>query len=479
MIRTSSAGSLGVADARALDAADLAEGDAVMNAPPTSLAASRSPRETAAFLVAVAAVGGLCCWGQGSTGTWVRLAVAVGDHEALTADIFQLSTWSTLRNFWNAGAHATALVTGACTGGLPYAQLLAYLYVWFRPLDAAARGALCGALVQTVRAQHMLTFAAILLCVALYIDAPNPATGLDVEVEVVFGFGVLGFELANLGSYALAAALARAHAAGAPAKPPGEAPLLGNDFDGDDARRMASAFETPRALAFDGTASISNACTASTRAQRAALAAGRALIVANVALVWLALTRPALRFTTRGLASKFMDRTRSRVGVVDVAKKIDGATRGLRSKRLWTAWTLTVCVLLDVAADLALALVFFAPLPPVVRRRLFSATLHLHALASADVLWVVLANFAQNITVISAWIIDLNAERLCAAVERLTRFAGCMEETGAVLPGFWVLGCYAVVHNAAFLFVMALAYRGSLPPWVRRRLPRLAAGPVQ
>lgn len=387
MIRTSSAGSLGVADARALDAADLAEGLAVLNAPPTSLAASRSRRETAAFLVAVAAVGGLCCWGQGSTGTWVRLAVAVGDYEALTADIFQLSTWSTLRNFWNAGAHATALVTGACTGGLPYAQLLAYLYVWFRPLDAAARGALCGALVQTVRAQHMLTFAAILLCVALYIDAPNPATGLDVEVEVVFGFGVLGFEVANLGSYALAAALARAHAAGASvSKPPGEAPLLGNDFDGDDARRMASAFETPRALAFDGTASISNTCTASTRAQRAALAAGRALVVANVALVWLALTRPALRFTTRGLASKFMDRTRSRVGVVDVARKIDGATRGLRSKRLWTAWTLTVCVLLDVAADLALALVFFAPLPPVVRRRLFSATLHLHALASADVL---------------------------------------------------------------------------------------------
>ena len=47
------------------------------------------------------------------------------------------------------------------------------------------------------------------------------------------------------------------------------------------------------------------------------------------------------------------------------------------------------------------------------------------------------------------------------------------------MPGFWVLGCYAVIHNAAFLFLMALAYRGSLPSWVRRRLPRLAAGPVQ
>ena len=89
------------------------------------------------------------------------------DADAVAAMTRDLEPWSTLRNFWNAGAHATALVTGACTGGLPYAQLLAYLYVWFRPLDAAARGALCGALVQTVRAQHMLTFAAILLCVAL------------------------------------------------------------------------------------------------------------------------------------------------------------------------------------------------------------------------------------------------------------------------------------------------------------------------
>ena len=48
--------------------------------------------------------------------------------------------FSAIRDFWVSGAKPVAIITGAGTGALPYAQLLAYAVVWLAPLSGAARG---------------------------------------------------------------------------------------------------------------------------------------------------------------------------------------------------------------------------------------------------------------------------------------------------------------------------------------------------
>ena len=81
--------------------------------------------ETACFLAAAVATGATVGYAQRSTGSWVRLTIAAGRDEVLRSNVFVITSLSAINDFWVSGARPVAVVTGAATGALPYAQLLA------------------------------------------------------------------------------------------------------------------------------------------------------------------------------------------------------------------------------------------------------------------------------------------------------------------------------------------------------------------
>ena len=81
--------------------------------------------ETALFLAACAATGATVAFAQRSTGSWVRLTISAGGDQVLRSNVFVLTSLSAIKDFWVSGAKPVAIISGAATGALPYAQLLA------------------------------------------------------------------------------------------------------------------------------------------------------------------------------------------------------------------------------------------------------------------------------------------------------------------------------------------------------------------
>lgn len=339
-------------------------------------------------------------WANKSTGTWVRVWLRddADDDPPVEANIFTLSTWSTVRDFWRSGAKSTAVVTGITAGALPYVVLgLIGLVWWLLPQTRTA-----ASIFHLVRFEHVLTMAAILLCVALKTDIPLSQSVL--KVRTVFGWGTFGFELANCLSYLLALSI----------RP----------------RRRLVAF--PRTSIATHAGFFAPALIAS---------------LFNVLVCILALALPSARFTVRELASDYVSARVRRFSVVDIVFALAGSTRRAEAKAFWTIWLAALCVVIPVASTIAVALVLVVPL----HRRgpaVFFAVEHLHATASADVLFVVLANISQNIGRISSWIVNDQAKDVCDAVKHRTRYDGCALVTGYPLQGFGWLAAHAFLNNA-------------------------------
>ena len=77
-------------------------------------------------------------------------------------------------------------------------------------------------------------------------------------------------------------------------------------------------------------------------------------------------------------------------------------------------------------------------------------------------LWVVLSNFATQVSLISVWIVNDTAEQACDAIAEITGTDGCYEVTGKPLLGFYVLALALALHNALFFYTGALVHRPEL-----------------
>ena len=232
-------------------------------------------------------------------------------------------------------------------------------------------------------------------------------------------------------------------------------------------------------------------------------------------LVGAALFAPVVRFTMHELARGFVGKKRRTFSVYGVAAAMYGSTARATSQWVWTLWLAIFAVSLDVAAALATAALFFGRWCPDVRRRLATMTVHLHALASADVraparrprlrtrnrppkrtptgwpaearqcaatrcapqvLAVIVGQIASEIPLISSWIVDaMVPDDLCDDVEKDTRYGGCAVVDGEYRPGMGCLAGYAAAKSLAFAYVNAVVHRASLPACIASRMPALDA----
>lgn len=412
----------------------------------TSLAAVWGPTRTGMLCLGVLLTTAGFIFANRSTGTWVRvwLRIDTDDDPVFEANIFTLSTWSTVHDFWRSGARSTALVTGITAGALPYAVLALILATWWCPFDDPKRRSIMAAcLLQLVRLEHMLTMAAILLCVALKTDVP--LHGPDLRLRTIFGWGTFAFEMANCCCYGLALALCQA--------------------SGDP--EQASVGRRPRSLRYAGAEPI----LIRLKFKRPRLL--RLVLFANCAIAVVSLTVPCIRFTMRELASDLVKTKVRRFSVIGIVQALAGSTRRAEAKAFWTIWLAAICIVIPVASTLALVALFLLRLAPRTRSMLFIVALHLHATSSADVLFVVIANIAQSISLISSWIVNDQAKDICKTVEKDTRYDGCAVVSGFPLPGFAWLAAHTLLNNALFALLFALVYHDRLHPTVAALVPAL------
>mmetsp|Transcript_21431 Transcript_21431/g.64076 ORF Transcript_21431/g.64076 Transcript_21431/m.64076 type:complete len:437 (-) Transcript_21431:63-1373(-) len=410
-----------------------------------------SRTETITFLALLVCTVSTAVWAQTSTGTWVRLTIKIGRDQLLRANVYILTTFSAINEFWASGAKPVAIITGAGTGALPYAQLLAYAGAWLLPLGPSLRAWLCAGFVQLVRVQHMLTMAAMLLVVALKVDAPLPDLDAAARVRVVMGWGCFGFELANFTAYGLALWLAAAHARSGP--------------------RILALGGAPESLTYEGRAPLF---------RRVGARLGSALVLVPLLVIGPALFAPVVRFSMHELGRQFVAKKERDFSVYRLAAAFSGSTRRAASRVIWTAWMALFLMIFDLLAALSLAALWFCPLGPRGRRRAAVAACHFHALAAADVLAVVVGQIAAYIPYISSWIIDaMVPDGLCDTVEQKTRFGGCAVVEGRYLWGVGFLGAYAAAKNLAFFYVFAILYREALPRRMRACVPELPAAPAE
>mmetsp|Transcript_3944 Transcript_3944/g.5529 ORF Transcript_3944/g.5529 Transcript_3944/m.5529 type:complete len:305 (-) Transcript_3944:70-984(-) len=193
------------------------------------------------------------------------------------------------------------------------------------------------------------------------------------------------------------------------------------------------------------------------------------LAVANIFITMFALVFPSIRFTVRDLAKDFVQVKRRRFSILGTVMAINGSTRRAEAKAFWCSWLGIFCVALPFLSALYFFIVLLLPTKNF-RFRLFFFALHGHALASADVWFIVLANFAKNIDIISKWIVNDQAEHLCDQIKADTRFDGCMEVTGFPLHGFWWLGAHTILNNALHIILYCAIYPYHTPPRIRKFL---------
>mmetsp|Transcript_11621 Transcript_11621/g.38207 ORF Transcript_11621/g.38207 Transcript_11621/m.38207 type:complete len:491 (+) Transcript_11621:859-2331(+) len=410
-----------------------------------SLAMRRSLLTSCAFVMCVLGNVALFAFANRSTGTWVRVWLRLrhdeDEYTPYEANIFTLGTFSTIDDFWRSGAKSTAVLTGIAAGALPYVVLLAVLVLWFLPTSffggasTTNRRSLCSAvLLHVVRAEHMLTMAAVLLCVALKTDIPLGDL-VDVKLRTIFGWGTFAFEIATLVSYAIVLWL-----------------------------KVEASYEEEDLTTTGGN---TNKSVMAQQHNRRFPVLAKVLAVANVAACVCGLVIPAIRFTVREIAEELVQSKRREFSILHIAEALNGSTRRKESKGFWDAWLATFCLGLPLLASLCLVVLFFlggkkkTKTPP---RWLFVMALHCHALASADVLFVVMADFAENVAVISDWIVNEQAKHVCDAIHDATKYDGCMKVTGLPLSGFWCLATYTVLNNALFLYLYLVLFQDSLWP---------------
>lgn len=387
------------------------------------------------YRVCLVVVAALFIFANRSTGIWVRVSY----EDVLEANIFTLTTWSTVNDFWRCGAHEIALTTGITTGALPYALLAALFCAW-----PYRHSLLAAILLQLVRLEHMLTMAAILLCVAFEADF-----GSHLRVRTVFGWGTFAFEIANACSYLLALVFCRAcgdHASCGGEGPARCLPLVTTSLSSRDKRR---GNRTRRIVV--GFLCALNAC----------------VLVPSLFV-------PSIGFTFRELASEFVRERSRRMSVVDVVFSIAGATERLEAKAAWTAWLASICVALPVLSAFAVAAMLTATnLSAESSTRIFATVVHLHAISSLDVLFVVIANVALNVGTISDWIVNGQDKAICEhAIKR-----GCAVVTGQTLPGFYWLILHAILNNSLHFFLYAVVYKHTLHACIAKYVPDYGSSP--
>ncbi|KAJ1460442.1 hypothetical protein M885DRAFT_509423 [Pelagophyceae sp. CCMP2097] len=431
-----------------------------MNEQARSLAVGYSFGTSVLLCAWLGANASLILFANRSTGSWVRAEVDASgaDGPVAVANIFQLGTFSTARDFYKSGAHATAVVTGLCTGAMPYAQMAAYALAWFVPLRPHRRGWALSALLLFVRWQRMLTMAALLLAVALKIDVDVGVA--KISVKSIFGWGTFAFELANCASYAVAVSLCALHDQDA--------------LNRGETMTMGAVGNAPKALAFEERESVAYRLYARKAGGCAKLAGVAAVFAGYVAITVFALLRNAIRFTVRGVAANLVKERRRRFSVFKMALALAGSTDRLESKVVWTWWLGALTLAAPVLAALALTFLFLLPLAPRWRALVYVAALHLHCVASADVLWVVLAEFTADVGVISDWIINGQAPVLCEKkIPSDTKYSGCAVVTGYGLSGLFALAGYTAMNLGLFFYVFATLHRQALPAALQRCVPQL------
>lgn len=175
----------------------------------------------------------------------------------------------------------------------------------------------------------------------------------------------------------------------------------------------------------------------------------------------------------RELASDLVKAKVRRFSVSGIVIALAGSTRRAEAKAFWTIWLAAICIVIPIASTLALVALFLLRLAPRTRSMLFVAALHLHATSSADVLFVVIANIAQSIRLISSWIVNDQAKDICHAVDKHSRYDGCAVVTGFPLRGFGWLAAHTLLNNALFALLYAVVYHDRLHPKVAALLPGL------
>ena len=427
----------------------------------SSLAMLTSLEMNCVFVTLVLVNVAVFVFSNGSTGTWVRVWLRLrsdeDDHPPYEANIFTLGTFSTIKDFWKSGAKVTAVLTGITSGGLPYFLLVIALALWFVPLGATKRGIAAGFLLQAVRFEHMLTLAAILLCVALKTDVPLSDLA-HLKLRTIFGWGTFAFEIGNLFSYAIVVLLNAVHKS-----------RKDDEKAVDDAAlAMASAGAEPPQLQFEGRKILAARLGETWKA-----VAFGFLTVLNVALVVTGVTVPAIRFTVREIATLVVQTTRREFSVLKIIEAFNGSTRRAESKGVWCSWLGILCMGVPIIAAVFLFVLVCVPMGRTSRTRLFIAALHCHALASADVVFIVIANFATEVAIISDWIINEQAKYVCDAIHDYTKYDGCMKVTGFTLPGFWCLGASTILQNLLYFLLYLVVFRDSLYPGVQAYVPDL------
>ena len=438
---------------------------------------------------------------NGSTGTWVRAWVRLHDDQGesplVVANILALGTFGTIKQFWVSGAKITAILTGATAGGFPYFLLVLILATWFSPMKN--RSIIAGTLLQAVRFEHSLTFAAILLCVALKTDVPIGNLA-DIKLRAVFGWGLVAFEIATLLSFGIVLWLIKRSSK--QVKTIEEKPCVfsevevsfrqRDDFEEEGSEKKdddllveadeesavsldTKILSSPNSLHYEDASSIA------WRLSRQSLKWYSLFLLsaaANVVFAVCGIFVPSARFTVRELAVLVVETKRRHFSVYKVLRAINGSTRRKSLKAFWCIWLGTFVIVLPIFTTLSLFVLLITPLTKEKRTRLFFFTRRCHALASADVFFIVLANFAKNVNIISDWIINDQAPKICHAVDHITHYDGCMKIDGSTLRGFWFLGAHCIFNNLLFLLLYLLVYRSDLYASIRKRIPSLLPSPA-
>ena len=422
--------------------------DAAQREPP-ALRAVRSDRMadefsapvSAAFAAFVASMVAGYVWTNLSTGTYTRLLVYLGDARDLIVDqvIFTFTSFGSVHLFWQSDARATAILTGVCGGAMPYAFTLAFLGVWFARQCPLRRGFVIAFLMQTTKWTRMLTFAAVLLCLGLKTDARLSDLNAKVELRTVLSYGNFSFEATCVGAFLVMAFLSFCHHLMHPA--PTALDLAAHRGD-----------TAPRAFA-------SRVLDAAARRQRALALVG---VVANAALLPFSLSLEIIRFTVRYNAGHYVKRPVIAFSTWQMMTHVHTSTLGEGSQVAFTAFLAVLCVALPVAAALGMLALWSLPLRPRAQQLLFDVVRHAQAWSSIEVLWVVLSNFATQVSLISVWIVNDTAEQACDAIADLTGTDGCYEVTGKPLLGFYVLALALALQNALFFYTGSLVHRPEL-----------------
>ena len=328
---------------------------------------------------------------------------------------------------------------------MPYAFTLAFLGVWFARQCPLRRGFVIAFLMQSTKWTRMLTFAAVLLCLGLKTDARLSDLNAKVELRTVLSYGNFSFEATCVGAFLVTAFLSFCHHLMHPA--PTALDLAAHRGDA-----------APRAFA-------SRALDAAARRQRALALVGA---VANAALLPFSLSLPIIRFTVRYNAGHYVKRPVIAFSVWQMMTHVHTSTLGAGSQVAFTVFLALLCVALPAAAALGLLVLWSLPLRPRAQQLLFDVLRHAQAWSSVEVrvsafartpyrrddvtrppppppvdpsqvLWVVLSNFATQVSLISVWIVNDTAEQACDAIAEITGTDGCYEVTGKPLLGFYVL----------------------------------------